>query len=70
MWDACSEMGRFPYNQWERGQSGAGAGGGRRGLAGRQGSAWEADTGGGKEWRAGLAAAQGQSLCTDDVSSR
>lgn len=44
--------------------------GGGRSLAGGQGSAWEADTGGGKEWRTSLAAAQGQSFCTDNVSSR
>lgn len=34
------------------------------------GSAWEADMGGGKEWRASLAAAQGHSFCADNVSSR
>lgn len=34
------------------------------------GSAWEADMGGGKEWREALAAAQGHSFCTDNVSNR
>lgn len=44
--------------------------GGGRSLAGGQGSAWEADMGGGKEWRVGLAASQEQSFCADNVSSR
>lgn len=35
--DACSEMGLFPYNQWERGQSGAGVGGAWRGARGVHG---------------------------------
>lgn len=54
IWDACRETGLFPCVQWVVGAAGGGPG-----------SAWEADTGGGKEWRAGLAAAQGQSFCVD-----
>lgn len=43
---------------------------GRRELALLQGSAWEVDTDGGKEWRMALAAAQGQPFCADNVSGR
>lgn len=68
--DVCPEMGFFPSEQWERAESSAELGLGRRQLALLQGSAWEVDTKGGKEWRVALAAAQGQLFCADNVSRR